>query len=75
MIWGYYAWDSAGSVNQACRAAQPAGMGHLCLFGAVAARYVETPLFVLNSKYDTWQEKGIIGVRPLSSAPAAGCTL
>ena len=27
------------------------------MFGATAARFVETPLFVVNSKYDTWQEK------------------
>ena len=26
-----------------------------------AAAYVKTPIFVLNSKYDTWQEKAIIG--------------
>ena len=32
------------------------------MLGSLAAQYVETPLFVVNSKFDTWQEKAIIGV-------------
>lgn len=32
------------------------------MLGSLAAQYVETPLFVLNSKFDTWQQKAIIGV-------------
>jgi hypothetical protein len=31
------------------------------MFGANTAPYVITPMFVLNSKYDTWQGGGIIG--------------
>ena len=31
------------------------------MFGANTSMFVETPLFVLNSKYDTWQAGGIIG--------------
>ena len=33
-----------------------------CMLGSLAAQYVETPLFVVNSKFDTWQEKAIIGL-------------
>ena len=32
------------------------------MLGSLAVQYVETPLFVVNSKFDTWQEKAIIGV-------------
>ena len=72
MQWGFTAWCAAPSVNQACLEAQDAGQGYLCLFGAVAARYVSTPLFVLNAKYDTWQEKAIIGVDcPMSQCNAS----
>ena len=50
-------------MNQRCLAAQPdAASGWHCMFGAGTAKYVSVPLFVLNSKYDTWQEKAIIGV-------------
>jgi hypothetical protein len=35
--------------------------GWRCMFGAAVAPYVKTPTFVLNSKYDTWQAKRIIG--------------
>eukprot|EP00038_Savillea_parva_P019872 m.29423 g.29423 ORF g.29423 m.29423 type:complete len:420 (-) comp4592_c0_seq2:309-1568(-) len=62
MSWGYTAWNSSASVNQACLASYGAENGYKCMFGANAAAFVKTPLFVLNSKYDTWQEKAIIGV-------------
>ena len=42
------------------------------MFGATAAQYVKTPMFVLNSKYDTWQEKAILGVnQTISKLPAS----
>ena len=31
-----------------------------CLFGASVARYIATPTFVLNSKYDFWQAGQLI---------------
>ena len=63
--------DSAGSsVNEACVAdmaakyGKPPGNrseGWRCMFGAEVAPYVQTPTFILNSKYDTWQGAQIIG--------------
>jgi hypothetical protein len=53
MQWGYAAWNSSASVNQACLAAiggADGSTGWKCMFGATAAQYVKTPLFVLNSK-------------------------
>jgi hypothetical protein len=66
MQWGYTAWNSSSSINQKCLKALggPGGStGWKCMFGATAAQYVRTPLFVVNSKFDTWQEKAIIGVK------------
>lgn len=41
--------------------------GWRCLFGANVARFVKTPLFVLNSKFDTWQGDAIVGVTATGS--------
>ena len=38
------------------------------MFGSIAAGFVTTPLFVVNSKYDTWQEEAIIGANVRSHA-------
>jgi hypothetical protein len=78
MQWGYKAWDSGPSLNQDCLKALGGvngSDGWKCMFGGVAAGFVKTPLFVINSKYDTWQEKAIIGanvtITDPSIAPAA----
>lgn len=62
MEWGYAAWNSSASVNQRClqHFGGPANGQH-CMYGATVAQYIQTPVFALNSKYDTWQEKAIIG--------------
>ena len=60
---------TGGSVNEACVVdmantyGTPKGNrseGWRCMFGSVVAPYIETPLFILNSKYDLWQGKQII---------------
>ena len=71
MSWVYANMDPAGaSVNDACvtdmaaKYGTPKGNrseGWRCMFGAAVAPYVQTPTFVLNSKYDTWQAAQIIG--------------
>eukprot|EP00051_Salpingoeca_urceolata_P029069 m.488857 g.488857 ORF g.488857 m.488857 type:complete len:384 (+) comp26156_c0_seq1:66-1217(+) len=60
MAWGFSAWNSTGSVSKACQTAL--GGGQHCMFGGALAQFVQTPLFVINSKYDSWQQKAIIGV-------------
>eukprot|EP01048_Picozoa_sp_COSAG05_P025316 COSAG05_NODE_6387_length_969_cov_1.270115_1_plen_219_part_00 len=57
--WIFSGMNCSASVNQACLKANPNGTA--CMFGANTAPYVKTPLFVLNSKFDTWQAGGIIG--------------
>ena len=71
MRWVYNNMDPTGaSGNEDCvremaaRHGSPPGNrseGWRCMFGAAVAPYVQTPMFVLNSKYDTWQGKQIIG--------------
>lgn len=39
----------------------------LGMFGTAVAKYVQTPLFVLNSKYDTWQGAQIISAGKCAS--------
>merc|ERR1712232_896001 len=51
------------SMNAKCLAAFGEGNAWQCLFGENAVRYVSTPMFILNSKYDTWQEKAILGLQ------------
>lgn len=48
MKWVFDAMNASSSVNQQCLEANPNGTQ--CMFGADTAPYVETPLFVLNSK-------------------------
>ena len=80
MHWVYTAMNSTDSVNQACVADMAAKFGvpkgnrsegWRCMFGSAVAPYVQTPLFVLNSKYDTWQMLQIIG---LSRTDCLNCT-
>eukprot|EP00040_Diaphanoeca_grandis_P010394 m.53174 g.53174 ORF g.53174 m.53174 type:complete len:412 (-) comp21719_c0_seq1:72-1307(-) len=59
MSWVFNAMNSSASVNQGCLEANPNGTE--CMFGVNTAPHVKTPLFVINSKYDTWQAGGIIG--------------
>ena len=66
--WGYTAWNSSRSINQKCLAAHnpthdpTADDAWVCFHGAVAALYVDTPLFIANSKHDTWQARGVLSL-------------
>lgn len=56
-------WNPSGApVNAPCLAHFGASGRVHCLWGATAARFVATPMMVVNSKYDTWQEKSILGL-------------
>ena len=63
MQWVYEGMGCAASVNAACLAHYGDADGWRCMLGALAAPFVQTPLFILNSKYDTWQEAAIVGLR------------
>ncbi len=61
MAWGYENWNSTNAVDADCSAHYGEKNAWRCLFGATVAQYVQTPLFVLNSKFDTWQASAIVG--------------
>jgi hypothetical protein len=58
----FFAKNSSASVNQACLAHYGYAAGNECFYGGQVAPFVETPMFVVNSKFDTWQEASVVGV-------------
>ena len=74
MSWVYHTMDRNGSsVNEACVAhmAETYGVpkgnrseGWRCMFGASVAPFVQTPTFVLNSKYDHWYTPRTVQFHP-----------
>ena len=64
--WGYRAWNASSSINNGCREhyaslSRPED-AFMCLYGSVVLNYVQQPTLVVNSKYDTWQQKAILGL-------------
>ena len=64
--WGYRAWNASLSINNRCREhyaslSRPED-AFMCLYGSIVVNYVLTPTLVVNSKYDTWQQKAILGL-------------
>jgi len=54
--WNYFQQNSSASVNQDCLASHASeGDEFDCIFAEHAAAYVHTPLFALQSRYDSWQ--------------------
>ena len=79
---GYHdgmAWiASAGGMNAAlhpacarAHAAEPA----LCMFAPHLAPFIETPLFVLQAKYDAWQIPNILGSSDAAAINAFGADM
>jgi len=60
--WGINAWNSTRSIPQNCLAAMAKGLEWRCMFGAVVAPFVKLPLYIVNSKYDAWQQVAILEV-------------
>ena len=58
----FFAKNSSASVNQACLAHYGYAAGNECFYGGQVAPFVETPMFVVNSKFDTWQEASVVGI-------------
>mmetsp|Transcript_22421 Transcript_22421/g.33555 ORF Transcript_22421/g.33555 Transcript_22421/m.33555 type:complete len:378 (+) Transcript_22421:58-1191(+) len=61
--WGYSAWNSSSSINEACRESHGIEDEWKCMFAEHVSMHVETPVFFLNSKYDPWQMRAILGIR------------
>jgi hypothetical protein len=56
--WGFNAWNASAALAPACLAALPAALQWRCIMPQYTARYVQTPLFALNSRYDSCQLGG-----------------
>jgi hypothetical protein len=52
--WGFAAWNSSAALAPACLAAFP-GQEWRCIFAQYTARFIATPTFLLNSRFDTCQ--------------------
>ena len=59
----FFAMNATASVNQACLAHYGKGKGNECFYGGQVAPFVQTPMLVVNSKYDTWQKASIMGIQ------------
>jgi hypothetical protein len=68
----FFDMNATASVNQACLAHYGELHGNECFYGGQVAPFVQTPMFVLNSKYDTWQEKSIMGIRCNTKVSSTG---
>jgi len=68
MRWVFSRMNGTGGVPAACRAANPADPA-ACIFAEVAARTLATPVFALQSTYDTFQIESILQ-RPRADAAA-----
>ena len=52
--WGFSAWNASAALSPACLAANAADGGQWrCVFAQYTARFIVTPTFFLNSRFDT----------------------
>eukprot|EP00756_Hemistasia_phaeocysticola_P003666 Hpha_TRINITY_DN1236_c0_g1::TRINITY_DN1236_c0_g1_i1::g.44821::m.44821/K19882/NOTUM; O-palmitoleoyl-L-serine hydrolase len=74
MQWLATAMNVRRNINQACVSAYPNNTHWQCMFGSVVLNHITTPMFVLNSKYDTWQLKAILALSDdCKNGPSAPC--
>lgn len=55
--WGFQSWNASAALSRACLAAYAAAPWH-CIFAQYTARFIDTPVFLLNSKFDSCQLGG-----------------
>jgi hypothetical protein len=64
--------NCSNNVNQGCIAANPSAP-HLCMFAEYSYPYINTPIFVLNSMYDSWSLMEIFTVNMATSRSWESC--
>lgn len=76
MVWVYHAMNASFGVNAACVSHYKAlGLDDsACMFAEHTAPHVATPMFVLNSQYDSWQTANILGSKDPTAINAFGQT-
>ena len=56
MSWAFVAFNASGGLHPGCVAAMAGrGTASLCMFAEHTAPFIHTPLFALQSQYDSWQ--------------------
>lgn len=58
--WTFWIQNATAGVDQKCIAAHP-GQEWQCMFAEHAAEHIGTPLFALQSEYDSWQTSHVQG--------------
>lgn len=65
-IFNVFEWvaslNSSAGLQQGCLNHFGESNASQCLFGGVVAPFVQSPLFVVNSKHDTWQEITVVAL-------------
>jgi len=62
MKWVFQAMNATSGVNQACISAHtPTKDTNLCFFAEHTSPHITTPIFPLQSQYDSWQTGNILG--------------
>ena len=57
--------DYTANVNANCIASTPVADQWKCIFAQYSYQYIKTPIFVLNSAYDSWQMQCIFTSEPV----------
>lgn len=58
----YEQQNATHGVNSHClKDLQPTGDEWQCMYAETAAKYIRTPIFALQSEYDSWQKKAVLG--------------
>ena len=53
--------NSSGGVNQECLNSKAADLQWMCMFASYSLPHIRTPMFVSNSRFDSWQMDEILG--------------
>jgi O-palmitoleoyl-L-serine hydrolase len=62
MRWCFETFNAAGGVNKRCIAAHTATQDTWkCFFAEHVSPYIQTPVFALQSEYDSWQTANVLG--------------
>lgn len=69
---GFKLWNSTGGVNQNCIAAYDLEDQWHCIMAQYTYPHIQTPIFILNSKYDSWQLDNVLDLTcvPWDGTPA-----
>lgn len=61
--WGYTAWNASYALNKDCIASFYTSQQWQCMLAENIVPLIQTPLFIIESKYDLWQSDAILGLQ------------